>query len=260
MIEFKNVSFGYKERKILDGVSFQAGKGSFTGIIGRNGAGKSTLFKLFCRLLLPYEGEISIDGKNLAEFSKKGFSKTVSFMPQIVDCSFAFSVFDFVMLGRYPYMNALKIPSAKDFDAVNETLNVAGLKEFSERKITELSGGERQRVLIAQTIAQRTDIIVFDEPTSHLDIGAQYEILNILKRLNKEYKKTIIASLHDLNAAGEFCDNLVLLDEGKAAASGTPEQVLNYKDIEKAYKTAVVVKTNPMSGKPYVIPIAAIKN
>ncbi|MDR1940845.1 MAG: ABC transporter ATP-binding protein, partial [Endomicrobium sp.] len=131
--------------------------------------------------------------------------------------------------------------------------------DFALRKITELSGGERQRALIAQTIAQQTDALVFDEPTAHLDIGAQYEILNILKHLNAEYKKTIIASMHDLNAAGEFCDNLVLLDEGKVLSSGIPEKVLNYKDIEKAYKTAVVVKTNPMSQKPYVIPVT-LKN
>jgi iron complex transport system ATP-binding protein len=156
-------------------------------------------------------------------------------------------------------MGFLKVPSEKDYEAVEKTLKFTGIEKFAQRKIDGLSGGERQRVLIAQTIAQETGILIFDEPTAHLDIGAQTEILEILRELNNERKKTVIAALHDLNAAGEFCDKLVLLDGGRIKNAGTPQEVLNYKDIEEAYDTKVIVKNNPMSNKPFIIPVTAGK-
>ncbi|MCL1972690.1 MAG: ABC transporter ATP-binding protein [Endomicrobia bacterium] len=255
MIEIKNIHAGYSKKEILKNIDCSIAKGSFAGIIGRNGAGKSTLLKVLCGLLKPFSGQIFINGHDVYASSKKILSKTVSFMPQNIETNFPFTVEEFVMLGRYPYMNIFKIPSQKDYAAVNEVLKFAGADVFAKRYINELSGGEKQRVLIAQTIAQETDIIIFDEPTSHLDIGSQADILNILRVLNKKYGKTIVVTLHDLNAAGEFCDFLILMEEGSIRNTGHPEKVLNYKDIEQVYKTTVVVKTNPMSSKPYVIAV-----
>ena len=255
IIEFKNVSAGYFKKPVLKDIYLRIEKGSWTGIIGRNGAGKSTLLKVLCGLLKPFSGEIKINGKTVSDYSKKEYSKIVAFMPQNTDTSFPFSVEEFIMLGRYPYMNVFKVPSAKDYEAVCEVMEFTGVKDFAKRNVNELSGGEKQRALIAQTIVQETDIMIFDEPTSHLDIGSQGDILELLKLLNEKYGKTVITTLHDLNAAGEFCDFTALMQEGKIKNYGKPEQVLNYADIEEVYKTTVIVKTNPISGKPYVIPI-----
>ena len=255
MIEIKNISAGYYGKPVLKNINCTIKKGSFNGIIGRNGAGKSTLLKVLCGLLKPLAGEILLDSQNIYEIQKKTLSKKISFMPQSIETNFPFTVDEFIMLGRYPYMNIFKTPSAADYEVLSNVLRFTGSEEFSKRYINDLSGGEKQRVLIAQSIAQESDIAIFDEPTSHLDIGSQADILNLLKDLNEKHGKTIIVTLHDLNTAGEFCDNLLLMEEGKIRKSGTPEEVLNYKDIEEVYKTTVIVKTNPMSGKPYVIPV-----
>jgi iron complex transport system ATP-binding protein len=255
MIEIKELRAGYAKTDILKHINCLVEKGSITGIIGRNGAGKSTLLKVLCGLIKPFSGNVAINGFDVYRASKKELSKTISFMPQAVETNFPFTVREFVMFGRYPHMNIFKIPSQKDYEAVERALKFSGAGIFADRYINELSGGEKQRVLIAQTIAQETDILVFDEPTSHLDIGSQTDILLLLRGLNKKQSKTIVITLHDLNAAGEFCDNLILMEDGRIRNSGSPEKVLNYQDIEQVYKTAVVVKNNPMSGKPYVIPI-----
>lgn len=256
MLKIKNISAGYSNKSILKSITFNIKTKSFTGIIGRNGAGKSTLLKVICAILKQYNGNIYIDDIEISDIKRKDFSKKISFMPQNVDTSFPISVENFVLLGRYPYMNILKIPKKQDYEVVEYVLKLASIWDLRKRNINELSGGEKQKVLIAQTLAQETDIIVLDEPTSHLDIGSQNEILELLKELNEKYSKTIITTLHDLNAAGEYCNNLIFLNNGKIHSMGSVKKVLNYKDIEKIYKTTVLVKENPLSLKPYVIPIS----
>jgi iron complex transport system ATP-binding protein len=259
MIRIENISAGYLNRAVLKNISCSINSNDFFGIIGKNGAGKSTLLKVLCNLIEPYSGNIFIDNKNITSFKKNDFAKTISFLPQYVDTSLSFTVSEFIMFGRYPYMNILKIPSSNDYAVVKKIMEFLLITDFAERKINEISGGEKQRVLIAQVLAQETGIVVFDEPTSHLDIGAQHNVLEILRDLNEKYNKTIILTLHDLNSAGEFCSKLALLESGKICSYGTPEKVLNYKNIERVYNMMVVVKTNPISNKPYVIPVSRIK-
>jgi iron complex transport system ATP-binding protein len=257
MIYIKSISAGYLNKKILKNISCSIARKDFFGIIGKNGAGKSTFLKVLCNLLIPYSGFIYMYGKNITSFTKKEFAKIVSFLPQYVDISSSFNTFEFIMLGRYPYMtNTFKIPSNKDYIATKNVMNFLNISDFTRRKINELSGGEKQKVLIAQVLVQETDIIVFDEPTLHLDIGTQNNILEIFRYLNEKYNKTIILTLHDLNAAGEFCNKLILMENGSICKYGTPEEVLNHKDIERIYNTSVIVKTNPISNKPYIIPIS----
>jgi iron complex transport system ATP-binding protein len=260
MIRIENISAGYLRKKILKNISCDINQKDFYGIIGKNGAGKSTLLKVLCNLIKPYLGNVFIDAKNIHSFAKKDFAKILSFLPQYVDTSMPFTVSEFIMFGRYPYMNIFKVPSKNDYVIVEKVIKFLNIKDFSDRKINELSGGEKQKVLIAQVLAQETDIIIFDEPTTHLDIGSQNKILEILRELNEKYNKTIILTLHDLNAAGEFCNKLTLMENGEIFNYGTPEEVLNYKDIERVYNTTVVVKTNPISNKPYIIPVSKIRN
>ena len=255
MINIKNISLSYDSRTVLEDISLTFKEKSFVGIIGKNGTGKSTLLKAMTGLLKPINGNIFINYADIYKMRKNVLAKKISFMPQSMQFDFSFKVKDFVMFGRYPYISMFKPVSKKDFKIVDDVMNFTETTEFAERNINELSGGEKQKVLLAQTLVQQTDIIALDEPTSHLDIGSQAKIFKLLKMLNEKYNKTIITTVHDLNLAGEFCSDIVLLDDKKVLNFGSAEKVLNYSDIEKVYNTKVVVKTNPVSNKPVVIPI-----
>jgi iron complex transport system ATP-binding protein len=252
----KDIYAGYFGYEVLRDISFNVERKDFLGIIGKNGAGKSTLLKILSKLLDSYKGNVLIDNKNLKSFKSKDFAKILSFLPQYLDINTPFSVLDFIMFGRLPYMNMFKFPSKNDHKIIEEIMRFLNITNLSEKKITELSGGEKQKVLIAQVLAQETDIIIFDEPTSHLDIGSQNNILKLLRNLNEKYNKTIILTIHDLSAAGEFCSKLLLLERGSICKYGAPKEVLNCKDIERIYDTSVIVKTNPISKRPYVIAVS----
>lgn len=255
MIKAHNLSCGYAGHEVIKGISLNIKNGDFVGIIGKNGVGKTTFLKSLSGLIKPFSGNIFIDDIDIYKIKKSVLAKKIAFMPQTMQFDFPFTVKDFIMFGRYPYMNIFKHASGKDFNIVRETMAFTGVTEFAERNISELSGGEKQKVLMAQTLSQGTDIIALDEPTAHLDIGSQSSIFKILRMLNQKYNKTIITTIHDLNLAGEFCSHLILIDGGKVFNNGTCDEVLNYRDIEKVYDAKVVVKTNPVSQKPVVIPI-----
>jgi iron complex transport system ATP-binding protein len=255
MIEIKNVSLSYDKITALEDISLNLKDKSFIGIIGKNGTGKSTLLKAITGLLKPVKGNLFIDNKDIYKMKKKVLAKKISFMPQTMQFDFPFNVKDFIMFGRYPYINMFKLASKDDFKIVEDVMNFTQTTEFAERNINELSGGEKQKVLLAQTLVQQTDIIALDEPTSHLDIGSQAIIFKLLKMLNEKYNKTIITTIHDLNLAGEFCSDIVFLDNKKILSFGSAQKVLNCKDIEKVYGLNVVVKNNPVSNKPIVVPI-----
>jgi len=255
MIEIKNISLSYDKIAVLEDISLNLKDKSFIGIIGKNGTGKSTLLKAITGLLKPVKGNIFIDNKDIYKMKKKILAKKISFMPQTMQFDFPFNVKDFIMFGRYPYINMFKLASKDDFKIVEDVMNFTQTIEFTERNINELSGGEKQKVLLAQTLVQQTDIIALDEPTSHLDIGNQANIFKLLKMLNEKYNKTIITTIHDLNLAGEFCSDIVFLDNKKILSFGSAEKVLNCRDIEKVYGLNVVVKNNPVSNKPIIVPI-----
>ncbi|MDR0977447.1 MAG: ABC transporter ATP-binding protein [Endomicrobium sp.] len=256
MIQIKNICADYYGHEILKNISFDIKCKDFFGIIGKNGAGKSTLLKIFSNLLKHYRGNVFINSRNLKSFKPKEIARVLAFLPQCFNMNMPFSVYEFIMFARFPYMNIFKFPSLNDYRVINKVMEFLNITDLSKRKITALSGGEKQKVLIAQVLAQETDILILDEPTSHLDIGSQNNILKLLKNLNEKYGKTIIVTMHDLNAAGEFCNRLLLLEGGSVCRCGTPEEVLNYKDIERVYNTTVIVKTNPISKRPYVIPLS----
>lgn len=255
MIKIDNVSLSYDKDTILENININLKEKSFIGIIGKNGTGKSTLLKSIVGLLKPTRGNIFIDSIDIYKTQKKDLAKKISFMPQNIQFDFSFKVKDFVMFGRFPYMNMFKLATKQDFKIVDDIMYFMEIKKFENKNINELSGGEKQKVLLAQTLVQQTDIICLDEPTSHLDIGSQATIFKLLKMLNEKYNKTIITTVHDLNLAGEFCLEIVLLDNKKVFNHGLTQEVLNYSDIEKVYKTTVVVLTNPISKKPVVIPV-----
>jgi iron complex transport system ATP-binding protein len=253
LLELTAVSTGYDGREILHNVSYRIDAGSFIGVIGPNGAGKTTLFKTITGLLKPWAGAVLYAGNNRYTAHPMALAKEIATMPQTLDYSFPFTVEEFVLMGRFPHLKRLENPKAKDHQIVDESIRQADIDHLRQRRITELSGGERQLALLAQALAQQPRLLLLDEPTAHLDIGHQVTILNTIRRLNQSNGITVIAVLHDLNLAAEYSDQLLMLNAGSVYATGTPQDVLTYQNIEAVYKTVVLVKDNPLSHKPYII-------
>jgi iron complex transport system ATP-binding protein len=252
ILKANNIFGGYPDKEIIKGLSLDIEAGSFLGIIGPNGSGKTTLLKLFSRSILPTKGSIEFEGKDIFAYKFKELYQKMAFVSQNTDVSFPFSVWEVVLMGRIPHLARFAHETAKDFAAADEALGLTGCRQLKDKAIDQLSAGERQMALISKSLAQEPVLLFLDEPTSHLDIGHQIQILDLLRHLNRRKKMTIVVVLHDLNLAGEYCDRIVLLNEGKVFADAGPNEVLTYQNIEKVYKTVVVVKNNPLSNKPYV--------
>lgn len=244
---------GYGDAKVLKGVSFSVKRGDLLGIVGPNGAGKTTLFRAITRILKPWKGEILYCGKDLNRISRRDLAREVAVLPQILDISFSFSVEQFISMGRFPHLKKFQRLRKYDLEVIEKVMVLSDVLPFRERKISELSGGERQRAILAQGFAQEPRLLLLDEPTAHLDIGHQVEILDLIRRLNREGDLTVIMVLHDLNLASEYCDRLILLKEGRIFKEGDPKEVLTFENIEKVYNTVVIVKENPVSSKPYIL-------
>ena len=252
MFYFSKVSAGYNNLEILKDVSFNIEKGDFTGIIGPNGSGKTTLLRTATKIIKPFEGEIFLEGKNLANMPLKELAAVMAVVPQDTAFMFPFRVIDVVLMGRTPYIKRFGFESRKDLKISLEALEFVDAFHLKDRFIDELSGGERQRVIIAKAIAQEPRILFLDEPTTHLDISHQVQIFDLLRRMNKKSGLTIVSILHDLNLASDYCDKLILLDNGMIKSKGSPGEVLDYKTIEEVYKTVVIVKENPLTLRPHI--------
>jgi len=253
LLQVENLCGGYGKTTVLKDISLEIRKGEFLGIIGPNGSGKSTLLRLMSRALAPQKGDIFFEGQNIHRMNLKKLYQKIAFVSQNPWAGLSFSVFEMVLMGRIPHLNRLQLETKKDFAAAERALLLTDTQQFQDKRIDELSAGERQRVMIAKALAQEPTLLFLDEPTSNLDIGHQIQILDLLKSLNRQNNLTVVLVLHDLNLASEYCDRLILLDRGIICRRGTPSEVLTYQNIEEVYQTVVVVKTNPMSGKPYII-------
>jgi iron complex transport system ATP-binding protein len=253
LLEVKNLSCGYDENEVINGISFTIEEKDFLGIIGPNGAGKTTLFRALTRILKPLRGTVHFQGRNLADVPRRETAKEIAVLPQMLDTCFSFPVGEFVQMGRFPHLKRLERHGKSDREAVDGAMSLAGVLPLRHRLISELSGGERQRVLIAQALAQQPWLLLLDEPTTHLDIGHQVEILDLLKKLNSEEGLAVAMILHDLNLASEYCDRIILLKNGEIFRIGSPQEVLTYQSIEEVYNTVVVVKENPISLRPHVL-------
>jgi len=255
MLIFTNVSSGYRRRPVLKNITFTINKGDFTGIIGPNGAGKSTLLKTATKILRLYSGEIFLDNRQLSSLSRNEIARIIAVVSQEQTFIFPYKVMDVVLLGRIPYAKGIGLCTRADLKIACEALEAVGAIHLRDAYIDELSSGERQRVIIARALAQQPKLLFLDEPTSHLDISHQVEIFSLLTRLNKENHLTIVAILHDLNLASEYCNDLILLEDGQVRIKGSPKDVLDYRIIEDVYKTCVIVKENPLTARPYVFVI-----
>ena len=254
-LKIENLVFSYKDGFKLKNISFSIEKYSFCGIIGANGSGKSTLLKTIAGILKYNNGKILLDSRDINSMDAKIRSQKIAYVGQFVENK-EMKVFDYVIMGRLPYFKTFQVFEKKeDVEIVNYYLNLLGIYKYKDRFIFELSGGQQQLVSICTALVQTPEILLLDEPTAHLDLRYQIEILDLLYSFHESSKLTIITVFHDLNMASEYCDYLILLKDGEIIKKGTPEEVIDYKILEKVYEIIVLTEKNPLSNKPYVIPV-----
>lgn len=239
------VTWSVEAKKIIDQVSLAVAQGQFVGLLGPNGSGKSSLLRTIYRILKPDAGAIHMDGVDVWQLSAREVSKQMAVVMQERIGDFDFLVHEIVMMGRNPHKGTFDRDTEQDFQLVDEALARVGLTDFARRSFLTLSGGEKQRALIARALVQQAKFLVLDEPTSHLDIYYQLEILELVKKL----EVTTIAALHELNLAAYYCDRLYVLKAGKLVAAGTPEEVLRPDLIRDVYGVWSEVVTHPLTGK-----------
>ena len=291
-LEARDIRVGYGERTVLDGVTVRCASGAFVGLIGPNGCGKSTLLRVLSGVLRPWEGAVWLDGQALTSLTPRDIARRLAFVPQSESAAFAFTVQDVVLMGRYPHRSGLHGPTTADYREVERALVATDLLALRSRPITELSGGEHRRVLLARALAQQTPLLLLDEPTAHLDITHQVELLQLAQNLahptaisssvsgssgsdshsNASPNASpdsvsdlpapvgVLAALHDVNQAAEFCDHLVLLHAGRVLVQGTPEEVLQPEPLRVAYQADTQIGTNPITGRPMLLALRPVRS
>ncbi|MCK8826555.1 heme ABC transporter ATP-binding protein [Natroniella acetigena] len=252
-LKVDKLSYKYNElTKILKGVSFAIEQGEFIALIGPNGSGKSTLLKNINSILKPDQGKVYLDELDLQKLAKKEMAKRLAVVPQNTTINFDFTVEEIVLMGRAPYLSRFKGESSQDYQIVREAMELTNTTQFADRRINQLSGGERQRVILARALAQQPEVLLLDEPTSNLDINYQLEMMELLRKLNREQELTILIVIHDLNLASQYCDKLLLLNQGQIYGFGTPEEIITAENIEEVYGSKVIIRRNYPSNRPYV--------
>lgn len=256
VIEVRGVSFSYEAVDVLREVSVSVDEGELLGLIGPNGSGKTTLIRCMAGALRPKLGVVLLEGRAVAEMGPREVARRLAVVPQDHGSPFDFTVVDVVSMGRYPHLGRLGRASRRDVEAVERAMELAGVKQLAHRRLCELSGGERQRVFIARALAQEPEVLLLDEPTAHLDLGHQLELMELVRRLCRDEGLTAVVAIHDLNLAARYCDRLVLLSGGRIRAMGAVEEVLREDLIGEVYGVEVEVWRHPTTGSLYVIPIS----
>ena len=243
-MEVKNLSFAYGKNRVLKDISFRIKEGDITTIMGANGCGKTTLFSLMTRNLYPRRGDIFLKGKNIQNLGLKEFARRVSIVHQYNTSSDDITVERLVSFGRTPHMKMMRGRSEEDERLIRWAMEVTNVEKYRDREISRLSGGQRQRVWIAMALAQNTKILFLDEPTTYLDIRYQIEILELVKKLNREFGITIIMVLHDINQAIYFSDCVIGLKDGLVEMEGNPQEVITRESIRSLYGIELDVRKN----------------
>lgn len=246
---------GYGDRVVIDGLDLVIPTGRITAIVGANACGKSTLLRSMSRLLTPRGGSVLLDGKQIHKMPPKQLAQTLGLLPQSPIAPEGITVSDLVGRGRHPHQGIFSRWSADDDEAVAAALEATGILDLAERSVDELSGGQRQRVWIAMALAQQTDLLLLDEPTTFLDVNHQVEVLDLLTDLNRARGTTVVMVLHDLNLAARYADNLVAIADGAVHAAGPAAEVLTEDCVRAVFGLDSRVIVDPTSGAPLMLPI-----
>lgn len=253
MLQVNNVSGGYGQRNVVQDVSFRVERGKMVGILGPNGSGKSTLLKMISGVLAPSAGEVMLDDVPIKRYPTKKLAQKMAVLPQLHANAFSNTVRETVSLGRYPYQRGL-FASWSDADeiAVTTAIEATGISRYAEVDMGQLSGGEQQRVFIAQALAQQSELLILDEPTNHLDISHQKQILDLIRQQVMEQNLTVLSVFHDINLASLYCDELLLLEDGRIRMFGKPHEVVMQEEIQQVYDADVTTYAHPEVPKPQI--------
>jgi len=258
LLALQNAAVGYDRhsRPVLEDMTLRLRAGEFVGVVGPNGSGKSTLVRALSRVLAPVMGEVLLDGRDLyAQVSARQSAQAIGVVPQTASAVLEFSVREVVEMGRAPHLSARPFAALSPADTriVDDALRAAGVDTMAHRLAPTLSGGEWQRVLLARALAQQPDALLLDEPTAHLDLRHQRQALTLARALAHDSGKAVLAVLHDLNLAAEFCDRLILVHDGRIAAEGAPAEVLTTTHLSEVYNACVWVRSHPVTGRPLLL-------
>ncbi|MDQ0901907.1 ABC transporter ATP-binding protein [Paenibacillus sp. V4I7] len=253
------LNIGYGERLIVKNLSVEIPDKKITTIIGANGCGKSTLLKAATRIISHQSGSIVLDGEHIAKEHTKILARKMAILPQAPESASGLTVGELVSYGRFPYQTGFGRLSKKDYEVIDWALEVTGTIDFKFRPVDALSGGQRQRVWIAMALAQETEIIFLDEPTTYLDLAHQLEVLELLQKLNREQERTIVMVLHDLNQAARFADYIIALKDGEIVKAGTCEEVMNREVLKKVFHIDAEIGRDPRTNKPMCVTYNLLK-
>ncbi|MCQ8189134.1 ABC transporter ATP-binding protein [Streptomyces rugosispiralis] len=250
----RELTLAYEDRTVVDGLDLEIPDGEVTVIVGPNACGKSTLLRALGRLLRPRGGAVLLDGTDLSRIPTKKIAQSVGLLPQTPVAPEAITVADLVSRGRQPHQRWWQQWSEEDERAVTDAMERTDVTALADRPVDELSGGQRQRVWIAMALAQETDLLLLDEPTTYLDISHQVEVLDLVRQLNHERGRTVVAVLHDLNQAARYADHLIAMKGGGVVARGRPGDVVTAELVHEVFGLDSVVVPDPVTGSPLVVP------
>ncbi|KYG92636.1 ABC transporter ATP-binding protein [Paenibacillus jamilae] len=251
-----NLDIAYEDRLIVEDLNVEIPQGKITALVGANGSGKSTILKTMARIMNPKGGSVLLDGKSIHKQSTREVAKQLAILPQNPTAPEGLTVTELVSYGRFPYQKGFGSMKAEDRKMVEWAIQVTGMSEFHDRPIDQLSGGQRQRAWIAMALAQDTDILFLDEPTTFLDMAHQLEVLHLLEYLNTSEKRTIVMVVHDLNHAARYAQHMIAIKKGKAEAVGTPTEVMSPDVLREVFGIEADIVTDPRTGVPLCLPYA----
>lgn len=258
-IEIRGLQCGYDDKIVIDNLTLNIKKGKITSIIGENGCGKSTLLKTIGRIIKPTQGELYLNGKNLHHTNTAEIAKILGMLPQSPIAPNGLTVQEIVEYGRFPHKKGRGKLDVRDYEIVRKALMQANLLELKDRLMGELSGGQRQRAWIAMVLAQETDVVLLDEPTTYLDMVYQLEVLELVRNLCLEKGITVVMVIHDINHASRFSDELIMLKGGTLIAQGPPEQTMNADILKKVFHIDAVIVHSPRDNKPVCLTYDILK-
>ncbi|MCM2989783.1 ABC transporter ATP-binding protein [Bacillus safensis] len=249
-LETEKLCIGYQDRLIVEDLNVSIPKGKVTTLIGPNGCGKSTILKTMSRIMKANRGAVYLNGQAIHETPTKEISKQMAILPQTPEAPSGLTVYELVSYGRFPHQNGFGRLSNEDKRIIRWALEETGMIAFHDRPIEALSGGQRQRVWIAMALAQETELLLLDEPTTYLDLAHQLEILQLLERLNREQGRTVLMVIHDLNHAARFSHYMIALNQGKVIKDGTPHEVMSKEVLSQVFHIDAEIVLDPRTNKP----------
>jgi iron complex transport system ATP-binding protein len=255
----ERVTLAYDDHVVVRGLDLQLTEGSFTAIVGPNGCGKSTLLRALGRLMRPKGGQVLLDGQSIARTPTREVAKVLGLLPQAPLAPEGLTVADLVARGRHPHQSWLRQWSRDDEAAVAEALTWTDMAELADRPVDELSGGQRQRAWISMALAQGTDLLLLDEPTTYLDLSHQIDVLELVGRLHAERGRTVVVVLHDLNLAARYAQRLVAMKDGVLVGSGRPDEVLTEELLADVFDLEARILPDPVAGTPMVVPVRRLR-